>query len=278
MPDVRVRGATAPPGSTPSPLPLLHVEALRVRLGERLILDDLAFDVPAGSFVGIVGPNGSGKTTLLRALSGLLPAEGTILLEGKPLRSWRPAALARRMAFVQQSPPLAFDLSVEDLVLLGRAPHRGWIGSYSRADREVAADALRTVDLLGFEERSILDLSGGERQRVFLAQALTQQAPLLLLDEPTTHLDVHHQFAFLDLVAGLTVHGHTVVAVLHDLELAARYADMLLVLDGGVAQALGPPADVLTAALIESVFHMRADVTAGPHGSLRLYYHHPSRS
>lgn len=236
------------------------------------ILKDVSFDVSAGDWIGLLGPNGSGKTTLLRALGGHLPFEGRIELMGRPLDDWGIQERARCLAFVRQAPSLTFDFTVEDLVLLGRAPHRGWLDSYQRSDRERVREALSQVDLEGFSSRSVLSLSGGEMQRVFLAQALVQEADLLLLDEPTAHLDVHYQFSFMERVEAQVTEGRTVLAVFHDLELAARYADRLLVLDEGELWAQGPPASVLTADCIAEVFGMRARIEHPPNGAFRIDY------
>ena len=196
---------------------LLSVDDLTVRLDGHTILSDVGFDLSAGTWVGLLGPNGSGKTTLLRALGGHLPFQGTIMLDGRPVEQWTATDRARRLAYVQQAPSLTFDFTVEDLVLLGRTPHRGWMQRYQSNDRERARDALRRVDLEGFADRSVLSLSGGERQRVFLAQALVQDADLLLLDEPTSHLDVQYQFSVLEEVQALVAAGRTVITVFHDL-------------------------------------------------------------
>lgn len=252
---------------------LLNAHGLRVTLDHQLILHDVTFDVDPGSWVGLLGPNGSGKTTLLRAISGVLPYEGTLQLDGRDVQAWSPSELARRLAFVRQSPSLAFDFEVGELVLLGRAPHRSWLQSYSAQDRAMVRDALAQVDLDGFANRSVLSLSGGELQRVFLAQALVQEADVLLLDEPTSHLDVHYQFAFMEQVDALVESGCAVFAVFHDLELAARYAERLLLLDHGRLVADGPPADVLTPARIADVFRMDASVDPAPDGSLHIEYH-----
>lgn len=252
---------------------ILTAQQLSVRLDDQTILDDLAFDLAPGTWVGLLGPNGSGKTTLLRAISGVLPYEGALRLDDREVTAWSPRALARRLAFVRQSPSLTFDFSVQELVLLGRAPHKSWLQSYSAQDRSMVREALTQVDLAGFAERSVLSLSGGELQRVFLAQALVQEADLLLLDEPTSHLDVHYQFAFMEQVAALVARGCAVFAVFHDLELAARYADRLLLLDGGRLVADGPPAAVLTPERIAQVFRMDASVEPAPDGSLRIDYH-----
>ncbi len=256
-------------------MPLITSHQLRVALDGTPILHDLTFAVEPGTWVGLLGPNGSGKTTLLRAVGGLLPYAGALTLAGRPVQAWKPQEMARQVAFVRQSTPLSFDFTVEELVLLGRSPHKGWLERHTRTDRAEVRQALARVDLDGFARRSVLSLSGGERQRVFLAQALVQQADLLLLDEPTTHLDVHYQFEFLNVVRELVQAGRTVVAVFHDIEQAARYADHLLVLDRGRLAADGPPREVLTEALLASVFRMQAHLDTTADGTLRIFYEMP---
>jgi iron complex transport system ATP-binding protein len=240
---------------------ILSVKDLQVDLGDATILHDVGFHVAAGTWVGLIGPNGSGKTTLLRTISGVLPFRGSIRLWNRPLRGWKPRDLARRLAFVRQAPTMTFDFTVEQYVLLGRTAHKSWLSGYNTDDRARAYDALEQVDLGGFADRSVLSLSGGEQQRVVLAQALAQEAAFLLLDEPTAHLDVHFQYEFLHLIANVTRQGRTVVAVFHDLEQAARFADTLLVLHEGTVVAEGLPNAVLTESLIADVFRMEARVT-----------------
>lgn len=256
-------------------MPLLSVDDLHVALDGHEILADVSFEIEAGTWIGLVGPNGSGKTTLLRAIGAHIPFDGTIRLDGRRVEAWSARARARRLAYVQQAASLTFDFTVEELVLLGRAPHRGWLQSYRADDRSLVREALSMVDLEGFAGRSVLSLSGGETQRVFLAQALVQEADLLLLDEPTSHLDVHYQFAFMEQVKALVEGGRTVLAVFHDLELAARYADRLLVLQDGRLVARGKPAAVLTPERIAEVFGMRARTERGDDGTLRIEYRAP---
>lgn len=251
---------------------LLSADDVCVALDNQPILHDLSFEIAPGTWVGLLGPNGSGKTTLLRAISGVLPYDGQLLLDGRPVQDWMPRSLAQRVAFVRQSPTLTFDFTVKDLVLLGRSPHKRWLQSYNSYDRQLAQEALAQVELEGFGERSVLSLSGGELQRVFLAQALVQEADFLLLDEPTAHLDVHYQFAFMDQVQELVDKGRTILSVFHDLELAARYAERLLVLNEGRLVADGAPPDVLTPDLIATVFRMTASVQRGVDGTLRIDY------
>jgi iron complex transport system ATP-binding protein len=256
-------------------MPLLSVDQLSVRLDGHDILSGVQFDIEPGTWVGLIGPNGSGKTTLLRAIGAHVPFRGGIRLDGRPVEEWAPRARARRLAYVRQAQSVTFDFRVEELVLLGRAPHRGWLQAYRADDRSLVRKALAWVDLEGFADRSVLSLSGGEMQRVLLAQALVQEADLLMLDEPTSHLDVHYQFAFMDQVAGLIEAGRTVLAVFHDLELAARYADRLLVLRQGQLVADGAPASVLTPECLAEVFGMRARIDHRDDGTLRIEYLRP---
>lgn len=257
---------------------MLSVDQLTVTLDGHTILRDVGFDVPAGRWVGVLGPNGAGKTTLLRAIGGYIPFEGDICLEGVPNEDLRAQKRARTLAFVRQARSLTFDFTVEEFVLLGRAPHRGWFQAYRASDQDRVRETLARVDLEDFGHRSVLSLSGGEMQRVFLAQALVQDTDLLLLDEPTAHLDVHYQFSFMDRVRTQVAEGRTVLAVGHDLELAARYADRLLLLDEGKLRAEGPPAAVLTPDRIAKVFGMRAEVDRHPNGTLRIDYLGPIAS
>ena len=251
------------------------VDHVNVVLDGAEILRDVNLRVPGGRLVGLLGPNGSGKTTLLRAMAGLVPFAGSIFLLGKPVADWRPKDLARRLAFVRQAVSLSFDFSVSELVLLGRSPHKGWLGDYSSRDYEILYDAIEQVDLRGFEDRSVLSLSGGELQRVFLAQALVQEADVLLLDEPTAHLDVHYQFEFVELVQRLVDSGRTAVTVFHDLEMAGRFADELIVVHRGHIAAAGSPSDVLTQQLIARVFRMDAEIAQSGADSFHIAYRHP---
>ena len=256
----------------------LSVDRLTVAFDGHTILRDVSFDVSGGRWVGVLGPNGAGKTTLLRAIGSHIPFDGDICLNGASVEDMSAQDRARTLAFVRQARSLTFDFTVEEFVLLGRAPHRGWLQAYRASDRERVRRALARVDLDGFASRSVLSLSGGEMQRVFLAQALVQDAELLLLDEPTAHLDVHYQFSFMEQVQGQVAEGRTVLAVGHDLELAARYADRLLLLDEGALVAEGPPASVLTPDRLAEVFGMRAELDRHPDGTLRIDYLGPVAS
>ena len=224
--------------------------------GATPILNNVSFSVPQGQVLAICGANGAGKSTLLRMLYRFLrPASGQILLGGDDLWALSPRAAARRVAAVLQEQPTDFALSVREIVGLGRTPHRsGFTGAGAR-DAEVVASALCRMDLVRFADMPFGTLSGGERQRVMIARALAQEPELLVLDEPTNHLDIRHQLEVLALLRGL---GLTVVLTLHDLTLAAEYADAMLILHQGALIAQGAPCDVLTPATITRAF----DVTA----------------
>ncbi|KAB1103582.1 ABC transporter ATP-binding protein [Micromonospora chalcea] len=222
------------------------------------ILDHVTGTVPAGSLVGLLGPNGSGKTTLLRAVAALVrPDTGNITLAGDDVTRLRRLALARRIALLAQHAETDLDLTVRDVVLLGRIPHRRTRWSDTGSDHAAAVEALGRVDLAGFADRKWQTLSGGERQRVQLARALAQEPELLLLDEPTNHLDIGHQLQLLHLVRRSQV---TALAALHDLNLAVMFCDTVVVLHHGRVVAAGPPARVLTPALLADVYGVDADV------------------
>lgn len=265
------RAVLTPPVETHIP-PVVRARHVSVGIDGTDILTDLSFHIESGRLVGLLGPNGSGKTTLLRCISGLVPAEGSLDVLGRAVNTWRPRELARRLAFVRQAVSLSFDFTVSELVLLGRSPHKRWLQDYADEDFSRMKRALDRVDLSGFYDRSVHTLSGGELQRVFLAQALIQEADVLLLDEPTAHLDVHYQFEFMEVVRELVSRGRTVVAVFHDLEIAARYADALIILDRGRIAAEGLPGDVLTTDLIAEVFRMQACLRTSSDGMLRIEY------
>ncbi len=222
-----------------------------VELGGRRVVDGVWLDVAPGEWLTLIGPNGAGKSTLLRAIAGLAPFGGSIELDGEPVSGLSQRELARRLALVPQSPLLPPEMRVREYVLLGRTPHIGPFGSESANDHEVADRVLALLDLVPFAARPLRTLSGGERQRAVLARALAQEAPLLLLDEPTTALDLGRQQQALELVAGLREQvGLTVVSAMHELTLAAQYADRLLLLSEGAPVATGPADEIVTEALI----------------------------
>ncbi|TXS04671.1 ABC transporter ATP-binding protein [Streptomyces sp. col6] len=233
--------------------------------GGRLLLDGVTLAPQPGTTVGLIGPNGSGKSTLLRILAGLLaPHAGTVTLDGEPLAAAGRRQVARRVAVVDQHAVTQDELSVLDVVRLGRIPHRRAWSAPTGEDAAAVDAALERTGLTGLRERSWHTLSGGERQRVQIARALAQQPRELLLDEPTNHLDIQHQLELLSLVASLPL---TAVIALHDLNLAAMFCDRIVVLSGGRAVAGGTPEQVITEELIEEVYRVRAVVTPdGPQG------------
>jgi len=263
---------------------------LTVELGKKEILHGLEFQVKSGQWIGLLGPNGAGKTTLLRAMAGLLEYHGSLKLLDREIRDYRPRERAKRLALVRQTHALAFDFRVDELVLLGRSPYKSLLSVYDNSDLDRVSVALSLVDLKGFRERVMSSLSGGEQQRVFLAQALVQEADILLLDEPTTHLDVHHQYEFLYRVQEFVSEGKTVVGAFHDLELAARFSTRLLILQHGNLVASGPPELILNESLIADVFEMDAAVLPGETAAdssmgsstetapLRIMYQRPLKS
>ncbi|GGS29662.1 ABC transporter ATP-binding protein [Actinokineospora fastidiosa] len=227
--------------------------------GGHLLLDGVTVACAPGTTLGLLGPNGAGKSTLLRLLAGLLaPDTGVVTLDGDPLPGLPRRAIARRVAVVEQQADTQVDLTVLDVVRLGRTPHRGTWSAESEEDRTAVREALAATGLTDRADQSWHTLSGGERQRVHLARALAQRPRELLLDEPTNHLDIAHQLDLLALVAALPI---TTVVALHDLNLAAMFCDHLVVLRGGRVVISGPPADVLTEPLIADVYGVRAHIT-----------------
>ncbi|GAA3204989.1 ABC transporter ATP-binding protein [Nonomuraea roseoviolacea] len=247
--------------------PVIGAVAFSVRLGERRVLDRVDLSVRPGEWLAVLGPNGAGKSTLLKAVMGLLAHDGEITLGGRPARELRPRDRARLVAYAPQTPALPPDMTVFDYALLGRTPYIPYLGRESHHDREVTASVLDRLDLSGLATRRAGELSGGERQRAVLARALAQQAPVLLLDEPTTALDLGHQQQVLELVDRLRLaDGLTVVTTLHDLTLAGQYADTLLLLADGRVAAAGRPAEVLTEDLVGRHFGAGVQVQPGPDG------------
>lgn len=244
---------------------MIAVEDLEVELGGTTVLDGVSFRVEEGQFLAVVGPNGAGKTTLLRSCNGLLrPTAGRVSVDGEDVTALSARELGRRVATVPQETTLAFDFDVADVVAMGRTPRRSRFAPTDRTDREAVQNALERTDTARFGDRSVGDLSGGERQRVVFARALAQETPVLLLDEPTANLDVNHQIRTLSLARELADEGKTVVAAIHDLELAARFCDATALLSDGRVLAAGPPEDVLTAGRIETAFDVRVSVETNP--------------
>jgi len=235
------------------------LDGLSVELGNATVLDGVSAEISPGEWIALIGPNGAGKSTLLRAVAGLVRYRGSITLDGEEVSSLARRAVAQRLAFVPQAPLLPPAMRVDEYVLLGRTPHLGAFANESPHDFAAAGQAIERLDLEPFSRRPLRTLSGGEQQRVVLGRALAQEAPLLLLDEPTTSLDIGRQQQALELVATLRGQSDlTVLCAMHDLTLAAQYADRLLLLSHGRLVAAGPPGEIATEALVSE--HYGADV------------------
>lgn len=244
----------------------LQAESLTLGYGGDVVVDGLTLTVPRGRVTALIGPNGCGKSTLLRGLTRLLkPREGAVLLDGQDIHSLGAKELARRLGLLPQTPLAPGGITVAELVGLGRAPHQGWLTRNSEADRAAVARALELTHTTELADRVVDELSGGQRQRVWIAMVLAQDTGVLLLDEPTTFLDMAHAVDVLDTIAELNARQETtVVMVLHDLNLAARYCDHLVVMSGGRVVGDGAPADLLTPALLDEAFGLAAQVIADP--------------
>ena len=243
----------------------LGLEGVSVTLGGARIVDRLSCAVEQGEWVALIGPNGAGKTTALRAIAGLVEYDGDVRVLARDARTLARKELARQIALVPQVPVIPGDISVRAYVLLGRTPHLGYFGSEGRTDLRAVDAALEQLDLVPFAERRLDTLSGGERQRATLARALAQDAPVLLLDEPTAALDMGRQQQVLEIVDRLRARrGLTVLSTMHDLTLAGQYADRLLLLDGGHLVAAGTADEVLTRALITEHYGAEVEVVDAP--------------
>jgi ABC-type cobalamin/Fe3+-siderophores transport system ATPase subunit len=252
--------------STTTTAPLLSTEALTVGYEQRIISENLNVRIPDGSFTVIVGPNACGKSTLLRALARLVrPRSGQVLLDGKSVASLPAKELARRLGLLPQSSIAPDGITVADLVARGRYPHQKLLRQWSAQDEAAVADAMQATGITPLSGRLVDELSGGQRQRVWVAMVLAQQTPLLLLDEPTTFLDIAHQIELLELCRDLNRDkGHTLVAVLHDLNHASRYANNIIAMKDGAVVAEGAPSDVITEALVEDVFGLPCRIIEDP--------------
>lgn len=243
----------------------LELARVIVRVDGTLIIDDVDCTAPAGSVTALIGPNGAGKTTLLRAIAAVdKPAGGDIRFEQNSLLGMHRRARARLSALVEQDASTELSLRVREVVALGRIPHQGPWADPTATDERVIDNALAAVDMTDFADRDVTDLSGGERQRVLLAKGLAQQPRLLLLDEPTNHLDIRAQLSTLGLLNELASSGVTVVAALHDLNLAAAFSDHVIVLQHGRVAASGPTGVTMTPELIGTVYGVRADLLPHP--------------
>jgi iron complex transport system ATP-binding protein len=244
----------------------LSAENLAVGYDQREIIHDLSVRIPAGKISVIVGANACGKSTLLKTLARLLkPSRGTVLLDGKSIHQIPTRAVATRLGLLPQSPTAPEGITVADLVGRGRYPRQGWIRQWTSADDEAIADAMMSTDVLEIADRPIDELSGGQRQRVWIAMALAQETSILLLDEPTTFLDLTHQFEVLDLLVDLNKRDdRTIVLVLHDLNQACRFGDHLIAMKDGAIVAEGNPDEVITEQLVQDVFGLPVKVIPDP--------------
>jgi iron complex transport system ATP-binding protein len=245
---------------------VLRAQDLTLKYGQRCVVDGLTADIPEGKVTMIVGANACGKSTLLRGLSRLLkPAAGVVTLDGKDIHSRPARELARTLGLLPQHPTAPDGITVRDLVGRGRYPHQGFFRGWSTEDDAAVQRAMEATETLELAERNVDELSGGQCQRVWIAMALAQETDVLLLDEPTTYLDLAHQVEVLDLVTDLNrKRGTTVAIVLHDLNLAARYADHVVAMKGGEIVALGDPTTVVTEELVRSVFGLESRVIPDP--------------
>ena len=244
----------------------LETKSVTLAYEQHVIAKDLSVDIPLGKFTVIVGPNGCGKSTLLRSLSRLLvPQSGEILLNGENIHSQSTREVAKKLGLLPQSAIAPDGIKVIDLVSRGRFPHQKWFKPWSEADQTAVELAMQATGVMDFAEHNVDQLSGGQRQRVWVAMALAQETSLLLLDEPTTYLDIAHQIELMDLFQDLNrIQGHTLVAVLHDLNHACRYADHLIMIKSGEIIATGSPNDIITEALIKEVFGLSCLILPDP--------------
>jgi iron complex transport system ATP-binding protein len=244
---------------------MLNIKNLSVSYNGREILHNVSFDVRNGEVLTLIGPNGAGKSTLIRAISGVIESHGEIQTDGKNFHAMNPMQRARYVAVVPQAISLPPAFSVWETVLMGRTPYLGFLGNASNHDEEIARQALTRVNALSFSERRVGELSGGEQQRILLARALCQSTPILLLDEPTSHLDLQYQVNLLELIRELAKENNLAVLIaLHDLNLAARYADRVALMVAGNIKAIGAPKEVLQPDLIADAYCLPVQVVKHP--------------
>jgi iron complex transport system ATP-binding protein len=250
-----------------------------VGYGLEPVLDRLTFTIESGSWVSVIGPNGAGKSTMLRALVGLTPSQGSITIDGRPVANMRRRELARSLGYVAQTPEHPAGMSVFDYVMLGRTPHRSYLGTGTSNDLDIVRDVLSLLDLERLAGRPVSSVSGGEAQRAALARAVAQRAPVLLLDEPTSSLDIARQQEVMNLIDGLrATQGFTVISTMHDLTLAGQYADRLLLLADGAIHRDGAPRQVLTTEAIERHYGAYVRVVEDAEGTITVVPLRPGRT
>ena len=248
------------------PLPAqLRVHNLSFAYPGKSVLQDISFELPKGKLIGIVGPNGSGKSTLLKLLARQLPLQGgEVELNGTPLQRYGMKALARELAFLPQRPVMAEGIRVEQLVQYGRHPHQGWFNQWSEEDALQVSRARDAMQLQDIWQQVASSLSGGQAQRAWLGMILAQNTDLVLLDEPTSALDIGHQAEVMEAVLNIVAEGRTVLIVIHDLGVAARYCDEIIALDNGRVAAMGPAREVINKALVDQLYDTDVDILAAP--------------
>jgi iron complex transport system ATP-binding protein len=248
------------------PLPAqLRVHNLSFAYPGKSVLQDISFELPKGKLIGIVGPNGSGKSTLLKLLARQLPLQGgEVELNGTPLQRYGMKALARELAFLPQRPVMAEGIRVEQLVQYGRHPHQGWFNQWSEEDALQVSRARDAMQLQGIWQQVASSLSGGQAQRAWLGMILAQNTDLVLLDEPTSALDIGHQAEVMEAVLNIVVEGRTVLIVIHDLGVAARYCDEIIALDNGRIAAMGSAREVINKPLVDQLYDTDVDILAAP--------------
>ncbi|MEZ2122026.1 MULTISPECIES: ABC transporter ATP-binding protein [unclassified Corynebacterium] len=250
----------------PAPGARLQGKNITVAYGSKVVLENLSVAIPDGEFTVIVGPNACGKSTLLRALARMLPtSSGIVELDGTSIGDLPPKEVARQLSLLPQSPVAPDGIVVEDLVGRGRYPHQGVFRQWSPADQAAVEQAMKRANITALAQRFVSELSGGQRQRVWISLVLAQETPIVLLDEPTTYLDITHQVEVLNLARNLQREGVTVVAVLHELTLAFRYATHLIMMNEGKIVGTGPVSEVVTTELIQEVYGLPCDLITDPH-------------